>query len=168
MTATRGAMRKRWWLAAAGLCVIAGAWRDANAQATPGAPIPVELNRLQSLPAAGGSPGGAESSGSGCRIYIVVTNPDPKPISQLRLDVMMFNTDGIVSRRVDLELGPLTAHKTMVRLFDIQDQPCDGIGRLLVNDVFCSAGPSTDPNQQRQACLDRLQLSSRAKAELTK
>jgi len=160
-------MPKGWWLAAAGLWLVVGGWRDANAQAKPGTPIPVELNRLESLPAAGGSPGGAESSGSGCRVYIVVTNPDPEPVSQLRLDVMMFNTDGIVSRRVDLELGPLPAHKTAVRLFDIQGQPCDDISRLLVNDVLCSAGPSTDPNQH-QACLDRLQLSSRAKAELTK
>jgi len=160
-------MPKGWSLAAAGLCLIVGGWRDANAQAKPGAPIPIELNRLESLPAAGGSPGGPQSSGVGCRVYIVVTNPDPEPLSQLRLDVMMFNTDGIVSHRVDLELGPLPARKTAVRLFDIQGQPCDGISRLLVNDVLCSVGPSTDPNQH-QACLDRLQLSSRAKAELTK
>lgn len=168
MDPTRGSMHMRWWLAAAGLSLIVGGWRDANAQATPGAPIPIELNKLESLPATGVSPGGAESSGLGCRAYIVVTNPDPEPMSQLRLDLMLFNTDGIVSRRLAFDLGPLTAHKTSVRVFDIRDQPCGGIGRVLVNDVLCSAAPSTDPNQQHQACLDRLQLSSRAKAELTK
>ena len=58
-------------------------------------------------------------------------------------------------------------------LFDLPGLPCDGIGRVLVNDVpACQPGqyegtpPPADP--ARQACLDRLQLRSRARAELTK
>jgi hypothetical protein len=171
MNGNEGSLRNGWWLAVAGLCLIVGGWRDANAQAKLGArsPIPLELNKLESLPVTGGSPGGAQSSRPGCRIYFVVINPDPEPISQLGLDLVLFGTDGIVSRRVSFNLGPLAAHKTSVRAFDIEGQRCDGISSVLINDVLtCSAGPSTDPNQQRQACLDRLQLSSRAKAELTK
>ena len=164
-----GSMRKRWWLVATGLYLFSGGWQDANSQAKPGPPIPVELNRLEPLPATGSSPGEAEASGRGCRVYIMVTNPDPEPISQLLLDVMLFNTNGIVFHRGSFDFAPLAAHKTLVRVFDIQGQPCDGISRVLVNDVLaCSVGQGTDTNQQRQACLDRLQLSSRAKAELTK
>jgi len=171
MNGNEGSLRKGLWLAAAGLCLIVGGWRDANAQAKLEAriPIPVELNKLEPLPVTGGSPGGAQSPSPGCRIYFVVTNPDPGPISQLDLDLVLFSTDGIVSRRVTVNLGPLTGHKTSVRAFDIEGQRCDGISSVLVNDVLtCSAGPGTDLNQQRQACLDRLRLSSRAKAELTK
>ena len=171
MNGSDGSLRKGWWLAAAGLCLIVGGWRDADAQAKLGArsPIPVELNKLEALPVTGGSPGSAQSSRPGCRIYFVVTNPDPEPISQLGLDLVLFSTDEIVSREVTLNLGPLAGHKTSVRAFDIEGQRCDGISSVLVNDVLaCSAGRSTDPNQQRQACLDRLQLSSRAKAKLTK
>jgi len=171
MNGSEGALRKGWWMAAAVLCLLVGGWRDANAQAKLEAriPIPVELNKLEPLGVTGGSPGGAQSAGPGCRMYFVVTNPDPEPISQLGLDLVLFSTDGIVSRRVNLDLGPLAGHKTLVRAFDIEGQRCDGISSVLVNDVLtCSAGPSTDVNQQRQACLDRLQLSSRAKAELTK
>ena len=141
------------------------AWAD-----TP-APIPLELNKLEPLPAPAAAPSGEGATSGGCRAYMVVTNPDPEPIEQLRLDLILFGKDGVILRRIALDLGPLAPHKTAVRLFDLQGQPCDGIGRMLVNDVLaCQTGhPGTMPaDQQRQACLDRLQVSSRAKTELTK
>lgn len=97
--------------------------------------------------------------------------PDPQPIEQLRLDLILFGKDGVIPRRVALDLGPLPPHKTAVRLFDLHGQPCDGIARVLVNDVLACrlAAPNNAlPDQQRQACLERLRLSSRAKAELVK
>ncbi len=141
------------------------AWADAPA------PIPLELNKLEPLPAPATAPGGGAAASAGCRAYMVVTNPDPEPIEQLRLDLILFGKDGVILRRIALDLGPLAPHKTAVRLFDLQGQPCDGIGRMLVNDVLaCQTGqPGNAPaEQQRQACLDRLQVSSRAKAELSK
>jgi len=151
-------------LAAVGLGT-SPAWADAAA------PIPLELNKLEPLPAPAAAPAGGGAAAAGCRAYLVVTNPDAAPIEQLRLDVILFGTDGVILRRLALDLSPLAPHKTAVRLFDLQGQPCDGIGRLLVNDVLaCQTGQqgSASPDQQRQACLDRLQVSSRAKAELTK
>ncbi len=141
------------------------AWADAPA------PIPLELNKLEPLPAPATAPGGGAAATAGCRAYVVVTNPDPEPISQLRLDLILFGKDGVILRRIALDLGPLAPHKTAVRLFDLQGQPCDGIGRMLVNDVLaCQTGQSGNApaEQQRQVCLDRLQVSSRAKADLTK
>ncbi len=141
------------------------AWAD------PPVPIPLELNKLEPLPPPAAAPGGGAAASAGCRAYMVVTNPDPEPISQLRLDLILFGKDGVILRRIALDLGPLAARKTAVRLFDLQGQPCDGIGRLLVNDVLaCQTGQQENApaEQQRQACLDRLQVSSRAKAELSK
>lgn len=141
------------------------AWADAPA------PIPLELNKLEPLPAPAATPGSGAAAAGGCRAYMVVTNPDPEPIEQLRLDLILFGKDGVILRRIALDLGPLAPHKTAVRLFDLQGQPCDGIGRMLVNDVLaCQAGqPGSAPaDQQRQACLDRLQVSSRATTELAK
>ena len=102
---------------------------------------------------------------------MVASNPDAEPITQLRLDLVLFGTDGVIARRVALDLAPLAPRKMAVRLFDLPGQPCNGIGRVLVNDVLaCQLGPQGDggAGPQQQACLDRLQLSSRAKAELTK
>jgi hypothetical protein len=125
------------------------------------APITLDLNKLEPLP--GSSPG--------CRAYIVVANPDPKPIPKLTIDVILFNNDGVIARRLALDLAPLAARKTAVRLFDLQGLPCDDIAQVLINDVLtCETGDdSGKPAEvQRQACLDRLTPSSRAKAKLTK
>jgi hypothetical protein len=105
-----------------------------------------------------------------------VTNPDAEPIAQLRLNLIPFGTDGVISRRIALDLGPLAVHKTGVRLFDLAGQPCDGIGRVLVNDVLaCRLGSAREgtpapasTEAASQACLARLQLSSRARAGLAK
>ncbi len=115
------------------------AWADAPA------PIPLELNKLEPLPVPAAPPGGAAAATGGCRAYMVVTNPDPEPISQLRLDLILFGKDGVILRRIALDLGPLAPRKTAVRLFDLQGQPCDGMGRILVNDVLaCQKGqPAT-------------------------
>lgn len=157
-------------LVCAGVGYAPPAWADAAA------PIPLELNKLEPVPTPAAAPGGGAAAtpgatGGGCRAYIVISNPDAEPIEQLRLDLILFGTDGVILRRLALDLAPLAAHKTAVRPFDVQGQPCDGIGRMLVNDVLaCQTGqPGTaTPDQQRQACLDRLQVSSRAKAELSK
>jgi hypothetical protein len=125
------------------------------------APILLQLNKLEPLP----------EDGPGCRVFFVVRNLNAEPIRQLRLDLVLFGTDGVIARRLALDLAPLAAHKTSVRLFDLKGLPCDEIGRVLINDVLaCQDGTtsSTPSDQQRQGCLDRLSVSSLAKAPLTK
>jgi hypothetical protein len=177
--------RARWRWPAALLVPAVAAWSGARAQTAAEAPTPapiqLELNKLEPLPAT--ASGAAASSGAasaapapGCRVYLVVTNPDPEPIAQLRLDLILFGTDGVITRRIALDLAPLAAHKTGVRLFDVAGQPCDGFGRVLVNDVLaCKLGSAREgvpalatAETASQACLARLQLSSRAKAEFAK
>lgn len=141
------------------------------ARAQTAAPIPIELNKLESLPAPAAAPGATTAPVAGCRVYLVVTNPDPEPIKQLRLDLVLFGTDEVIDRRVAVDLAPLAPHKTSVRLFDLQGQPCDGIGHVLINDVLACQlgkreGAATD--EPHQDCMDRLKPTSRTKAELTK
>jgi hypothetical protein len=52
------------------------------------------------LPAPTATPGNAGEVVAGCRVYVVVTNPDPEPIAQLRLDLILFGADGVIARRV--------------------------------------------------------------------
>jgi len=160
--------RSRWRWTAALVLLATASGHNTRAQTPASAPISIELNKLEPLPAAANT---AAAANPGCRVYIVVTNPDPEPIARLRLDLILFGTDGVIARRVALDLAPLPPRKTAVRLFDLQGQPCDGIGRVLVNDVLgCQFGQreGTAGDEPGQACMDRLQLSSRAKAELTK
>gem|GEM_PF-1052185 len=123
----------------------AGAGPDSTT-APDAAPGPtVELNRL-------------EDAGGGCRLTLVVANPGDQRFEQLKLDLVLFDADGVVARRLAVETGPVRARKTVVRLFEAADLPCAGIGRLLLNDVVaCSAEDGPVPG-----CLDRLVTASRA------
>jgi hypothetical protein len=124
-----------------------------------GPPIPLELNKLEPV-----------SQPAGCRVYLLTNNPDGEPFEQFRLDLILFETDGVIARRVALDLGPLPAKKQAVRLFDLQGLPCDEIGKVLINDVIACgrSGNGSGTEAERGMCLDRLAPTSRAKAPLTK
>lgn len=144
-----------------GLVACTVLWAMQNlALAADAAPVPLELNKLE--------PTGPNHAT--CRVYFVVTNPEAEPATQFQLDLILFGKDGVIARRIALELAPLPPHKTAVRLFDVPNLQCDDIGQILVNDVLaCRFGNQQNSDEaQRQACLDRITVSSRAKAPLTK
>ncbi|NKC33095.1 Tat pathway signal protein [Roseomonas sp. BU-1] len=112
--------------------------------------LPLELNRLETVA------GAAE----GCRVWMVLANdaPGAAAIATLRLDLVVFGADGQIARRAAVELAPIGAGRTAVRLFDLAGLPCERIGRLLVNDVLaCRIG-----GEEVAQCADRLAPSSRA------
>lgn len=138
----------------------------AAADSTPaGPPLALELNKLEPV-----------QGGAACRVYFVLSNGDDEPVAQLRLDLILFGADGVIARRLAFDLGPLPPKRTAVRLFDVDGLRCEDIGRVLVNGVLaCRSGAQGDGpadqqqgDQQHEACLDRLAVSSRAKAPLTK
>lgn len=130
----------------------------AAAPAPEPAPITLQLNKLAPF-----------AEGTGCVAYFVVSNPGAQAISDLDLDLVLFDTDGIIARRMAAQLGPLPAGKTAVRLFDLAGTPCDSIGHILVNDVLsCQAGTGAEGSDPRAACLARIAVSSLAKAKLTR
>ncbi|MGZ0187311.1 MAG: hypothetical protein ACKVH0_04775 [Alphaproteobacteria bacterium] len=109
------------------------------------AKFPLELNRL-------------EQDGEICRVYLKVKNPAPEAINEFKLDLVFFDKGEIIRNRLYVELGPMVASKTAVRLFDIPDFQCGELGSILVNDVVaCTAPSGADLN-----CLARLELSSKA------
>ena len=77
-------------------------------------------------------------------------------LESLKLDLVVFNTESIVYRRLLTEMGPVRAGRTIVKTFAIETK-CAQVGAVLVNDIAaCTPG---EPN----ACLDGLTLTSRAK-----
>ncbi len=129
-------------LAALSLPSLALAQAPAQAPAEPR--IGLELNRLESRP-------------EGCRVWMLLRNPSDEALDPLRLDLLVFGKEGVIARRLALDVGPLPQQKTMARIFDLAGQSCDGIGALLLNDLLaCGAAP-----EGRAACLPRLALSSR-------
>ena len=113
--------------------------------------ISLELNKL-------------EPSDKGCRAYVVVSNSGDTPYDAYKLDLVMFQTDGVIGRRFALDLAPLRPAKRTVKLFDLDDTDCDKIGSFLVNDVLeCHAKSGPVEN-----CLARLKVSTLGKVELSK
>lgn len=136
------------FLLALAAAASAACWRPVAAlaeTATP-APIKLELNRLEAREA------------GGCRVWLVLNNAGTETLDPLRLDLVLFGRDGAVSRRLAVEVGPLPGGRTVVRLFDVAGQPCEGVGQILLNDVLACNG--TGP-EARSACIERTVLASR-------
>lgn len=113
--------------------------------------LSVELNKL-------------EPQGTGCRAYVVVQNDSAKQFQTLKLDLVLFQQDGIIGKRFAIDLAPLKPQKRTVKLFDLEGLACDRIGSLLINDVVeCKAaeGPLDD-------CLAGLSVKSLTNVQLTK
>jgi hypothetical protein len=115
------------------------------------ATLDIELNKI-------------EDAGAQCSASFVMQNHMGATLDQLRIDLYVFDKGGVIMRRVYLDTGPMRDGKTTVASFALVDQPCDKIGRLLVNDIpTCKA-----PDGSALDCLGGLTLSSKAPVELAK
>jgi len=127
-----------------------GAAAGPGAQA-PAAKIAVEFNKL-------------ETQQSSCRAYLVIDNQSDKSFDALKLDLVLFQTDGIIGRRFALDLAPIKVKKRSVKLFDLDGVKCEAIGSFLINDIMdCKVGGADEAG-----CLDLLALSTRSNVQLSK
>jgi hypothetical protein len=99
---------------------------------------------------------GIESAEKTCRMTFVLHNQTKDSLESLKLDLAVFNREGVVQRRLVTEMAPIRAGKTMVRAFALEGE-CGQIGSILVNDVAICAPPKPE------VCLDELALSSKVK-----
>jgi len=135
----------------AGATLLAATLAALPASAADPSPLSVQLNKL-------------ETYDKGCRAYVVMNNTGEQGFQTFKVDLVLFQSDGVISRRFLVDLGPLKAAKKTVKLFDIEGLACDKITSVLVNDVTeCKSDgtPITD-------CLSRITLSSVASSPLTK
>lgn len=113
--------------------------------------IQVELNKL-------------ETQQTSCRAYLVIDNQTDKSYDALKLDLVLFQTDGIIGRRFALDLAPIKSKKRSVKLFDLEGVKCDAVGSFLINDIMdCKVGSGDETG-----CLERLTLSTRTNVQLSK
>ena len=118
--------------------------------------IGIELNKVEPLP-------------NGCRTYLVIDNDGDAAYSALKLDLVLFQTDGVIGRRVALDLAPLRAKKRSVKLFDLDGTKCEDIASLLINDVMdCKMTPTGGSAATDPGCLDRIALKSITKVQISK
>lgn len=125
-------------LVSAFLLVIAGAARADKES------LALELNKL-------------EANDQACRAYLVLENRVPRAFEALKLDLVMFDPDGVVAKRLALEVAPLPAGKTRLKVFNISGLPCERVGRMLLNDVLTCE----DSAGVRDDCLALISTSAR-------
>jgi hypothetical protein len=96
----------------------------------------------------------AETAQNQCRLTFVVENKSEVPIEVLKLDLVVFNRENRVHRRMVTEMGPVRGAKTIVKTYSV-DGACTEIRSILVNDITACAPAKPD------VCIDNLVLSSR-------
>jgi hypothetical protein len=94
---------------------------------------------------------------TGCRVTFLATNGLGAPLDRAAAEVALFDTDGGIARIVTLDFKALAEGKTKVLQFELADLACDGLGRMLINDITACEGEGLDP----AACLDHLVANAR-------
>ena len=107
----------------------------------------IELNKLEAGEAA-------------CQPYLVVSNGSDRDFSGLKLDLVMFDTQGIIARRVAVDAAPLPRGKTVVKVFALDGLACAQIGRILLNGL---TGCAADGGAARDDCLAMIATRSQTK-----
>lgn len=133
------------------------------APAAPGTPSPATAAQ-PAAPAIGLELNKVESYEKGCRFFMVVDNPSEQVFQSFKLDMALFQPDGVIGRQFALDLAPLKAQKKTVKQFDLEGVACEKVGSLFVNDVReckADAGAAGD-------CLKRLSTSTLSNVQLMK
>ncbi|AWN16657.1 Tat pathway signal sequence domain protein [Salinisphaera sp. LB1] len=113
--------------------------------------VDVELNKMTTVDNA-------------CRAYLVTQNLTNRSFDSFKLDVVMFDNNGIVAKRLAVQLGPMPAGKTSLKVFDIPGLACKKIGQLLLNNVLqCTVDTGKGPPQKRDDCLSLISVSQRGR-----
>ncbi len=105
--------------------------------------VHIELNKL-------------EQQGDACRAYLLFENDRGDEYSVYRLDLVLFDKQGRIDRRIAVDASPLRAGKSVVKLFDLSGLQCDGISKILLNDI----APCEDGSGAREDCVVGARLST--------
>ncbi|MEX0760423.1 MAG: Tat pathway signal sequence domain protein, partial [Tistlia sp.] len=94
--------------------------------------------------------------GEACRAYLLFENERGGEYPVYRLDLVLFDTQGRIDRRIAVDASPLRAGKSVVKLFDLSGLQCDAISKILLNDI----SPCEDGSGERDDCVVQARLNS--------
>ncbi|MEM8852028.1 MAG: hypothetical protein AAGE03_18570 [Pseudomonadota bacterium] len=99
----------------------------------------------------------ATLDGSTCQLTYVANNASDVDLSQASYQVGFFDAVGVVRRILVLEFGALPPGKTRIVLFNLPEQSCEDLSRIVVNDVSAC---QTTAGEASDICLSALETSS--------
>ncbi|WP_282604581.1 Tat pathway signal protein [Pelagibius sp. Alg239-R121] len=113
--------------------------------------VKIELNKL-------------EASDNACRAYLLFENRSASSFESLKLDLVLFDGEGVVAKRLAVEGAPLPREKTSLKVFEIARLPCERISRMLLNKLTsCS-----DDTGARSDCLEMVSTTTRGEVPFIK
>jgi hypothetical protein len=121
------------------------------AQTAGGESVTIELNKL-------------EPQDDACRAYLVVKNGSSESFDSLKLDLVIFDSGGVVAKRLAVQAAPLPVGKTSLKVFDIQGHDCASVGSILLNDVLACEPTPPDGTD----CLSLIGVSARGELSFMK
>jgi hypothetical protein len=110
------------------ITLLASLLPAASSLAQDGASLGIELNKL-------------EDSAEGCRAVFVFHNNTAHELNRFRIDLILFDPQGIYDKQLLVDMAPLYAEKKTVASFLLDPSPCGELGSILVNDLpWCEDG----------------------------
>jgi hypothetical protein len=126
--------------------------------------LPVPATRAEDSPTLGIQLNKLEDSAEGCRSVFVFDNHTGHELNRFRVDLILFDPNGVYSKQLLLDMAPLPDDKKTVTSFLLDGQPCNELGSVLVNDVpWCENGSGTAID-----CVKMLKVGSLAQVPLQK
>lgn len=133
---------------AAGIAILVGTAGGARAQ---DGRLAVELNKLEDVEA-------------GCRSFFLFRNRTDMALEAFEMSLAILTPDGVIDRLLTIDAAPLPAGRTTLKLFEIPETSCDGIGEVLLHDI-AACRPQ---NAEEIDCFGFLDLASRTSSPLVK
>jgi hypothetical protein len=133
------------------LCATLGLATFAQPAVAAEAELLIELNKL-------------EDTEQGCRSLFLFDNATGHELNRFRVDLILFDQDGVYTRQLLLDMAPLSEDKKVLTSFLLGEQPCASIGSILVNDLpMCENGAGAELD-----CVPLLKVGSRTGVPLEK
>jgi len=106
----------------------------------------------------------AETTDEGCRTLFVFDNRTGHELHRFRVDLILFDPQGIYKRQLLLDMAPLYDDKKTVASFLLGEEACAKIGSILINDIpQCENGVGNVVD-----CVEWLEVRSKSDIPLEK
>ena len=111
----------------------------------------VELNKFETIE-------------NGCRTFFLFRNQTNITFQGFEMSLAILDKQGVIDRLLTVEAAPLKAERTTLKLFEIPETQCEGIGEILLHEIAKCEPDRGGPLD----CFTVIDLKSRAAAPLVK
>ena len=134
---------------ATSLAIALAAWTGAASAQTDR--LIVELNKFEAID-------------NGCRTFFLFRNHTVNTFRGFEMSLAILDDEGIIDRLLTVDASPLPAERTTLKLFEIPETTCEGVGEILLHEIStCESDKAGDID-----CFDVVDLRSRTTAPLVK